>query len=337
MQLQEMINVVIRKQLNSYCLLGRYIQSTSVPMAVTLLVDSGLNMRSKLSGGTTKETYGSKATATALAVLDTLKEDEDYVTLITFDGDGSKLLNTTMIYNKALLYRSFSIRLPQNVAGGSKVNTNASATSDAINSAITALSTPGPVPANYLKVVIVLTTGEQFQNLSPMNMTPSNTGVNTFVYNFLATAPQCSASARTSFESIAVSKLDNPLYALQSYYSFLASVHKSFMGDKVDFGQQYADYSGVDNSTLTISKAGTRAYSTCRHITCTSQHTSYTFSEGRNSRFEDKVHYTFFQPCCNAETTRFLTSSIERTSGMLIFTRYVFCVQRLEVRESFWA
>lgn len=123
-------------------------------------------MRSKLSGGTTQETYGSKGTATALAVLDTLKEDEDYVTIITFDADGIKPLNTTMIYNKALLYRSFSIRLPQNVAGGSKMNTNASATSDAINTAITALSTPGPVPANYLKVCPLTTIFLQQQIIS---------------------------------------------------------------------------------------------------------------------------------------------------------------------------
>lgn len=106
-------------------------------------------------------------------------------------------------------------------------------------------------------MVIVLTTGQQFQNLSQISIS-SNSGVNLFVYNFITTnrTAQCNPAIRASFETIPVERFDNPLYALQSYYSFLANVHKSFMGDTLDYGQQYQDYSGIDNSTLTLSKAG---------------------------------------------------------------------------------
>lgn len=114
-------------------------------------------MRSKLSGGTNDETYGRKAITIALRFLDTLREGQDYVTLASFDGDGTKPLNDTMIYNRVLLYQSFSDRLTSIVNNGSKMNTNATATTDSINTAITELTNPSSIPANYLKVYYFLT------------------------------------------------------------------------------------------------------------------------------------------------------------------------------------
>jgi hypothetical protein len=111
-------------------------------------------------------------------------------------------------------------------------------------------------------VVIVLTGGLQYQNLSQLNI-PANSNVSVFVYNFLTTdqTPECNSTLRASTEEVSVQRYDNPLFFLLSYYSYLAKIHQAFMGTQIDYGQQYADYSGVDNSTLTLSKSGTNSNS----------------------------------------------------------------------------
>ena len=103
----------------------------------------------------------------------------------------------------------------------------------------------------------MFTSGEQYQNLSELNI-PGNSSVNVFVYNFLKTGQtaECNPTIRASSEEISVQRYDNPLLFLESFYSFLAKIHQSVMKTNIDFGEQYADYSGVDNSTLTLSKAG---------------------------------------------------------------------------------
>ncbi|KAG0630993.1 hypothetical protein M758_1G219000 [Ceratodon purpureus] len=43
---------------------------------------------------------------------------------------------------------------------------------------------------------------------------------------------------------------------MESYYSFLANVHKSWHGDiNISYSPRYPDHSGVDNNTMTLSKA----------------------------------------------------------------------------------
>lgn len=81
--------------------------------------------------------------------------------------------------------------------------------------------------------------------------------MNLFMYSFRTKrAAQCNPAIRASLEEIPDERLNNPLYALQSYYSFLAKLHRSFMKNQTDYGPQYQDVSGIDAHTLTLSKAG---------------------------------------------------------------------------------
>lgn len=233
-----------------------YIESTYVPKIVTILIDTGFNMRNLYNGATNGETFGSKAIATAVKFLPTLRRDQDYISIVAFDASGNKPLNETMIYNGDDLLKSYNASLNKNIFQ-TKLITNATATSKAINTAISDLnSDSSSAPAHYLKVLIVLTTGEEIKNLSNLSVTPSS-GVNVFVYNFFPSAQtaQCDPSTGVSIEYIQVKRIDNPLYAIQSYFSFMATAHKSFMRESIDYGQRYQDFSGIDNSTLTLSKA----------------------------------------------------------------------------------
>ena len=110
---------------------------------------------------------------------------------------------------------------------------------------------------SLLQVVIVLTSGLQFKTLSELNIL-ANSGVNLFVYNFRTPnqAPECNSAIRASSEGIPEERIDNPLYALESYYSFLGKIHKIFYGDTIDYSPPYRDYTGIDVNTLTVSKAG---------------------------------------------------------------------------------
>jgi len=105
--------------------------------------------------GTNDETYISKAITTALKILDTLTEDEDYITFAYFDGDGIKQLNVAMKYNQARMYQSFNDSLTAVVNIGSKSDPNSTHTNDAINATITQLNqltSSNSIPATYLKV-----------------------------------------------------------------------------------------------------------------------------------------------------------------------------------------
>lgn len=90
-----------------------------------------------------------------------------------------------------------------------------------------------------LQVVIILTTGLQFQTLSELDI-PPNSGVNFFLYNFRTDRDaECNSTIRASPERIPVERITNPLYALESCYSFLAKTHRSFMGNRTDYGQKW--------------------------------------------------------------------------------------------------
>lgn len=107
----------------------------------------------------------------------------------------------------------------------------------------------------WMQVVIVLTSGEQISDIS--TVTPNSDGVYLFVYNFVTNrTAQCHPSGRASMEDVPVSRLDNPLYALRSYFTFMATLHNSSMTDSVDYGTRSQDYSGIDSFTFTLSKAG---------------------------------------------------------------------------------
>ncbi|KAG0580091.1 hypothetical protein KC19_4G146100 [Ceratodon purpureus] len=233
-------------------------ESIYVPKVVTILIDCGRSMRDKLIGATNdQETYISKEINAALAVLNTLREDSDYVNIQCFDRDGIKPPGAKSQRYSSLLYQSFSDNLTQIANGGITENPSLINTTDAIKTAISELTNDAsPAPPDYLKVILMFTSGEQYQNLSELNI-PGNSSVNVFVYNFLKTGQtaECNPTIRASSEEISVQRYDNPLLFLESFYSFLAKIHQSVMKTNIDFGEQYADYSGVDNSTLTLSKA----------------------------------------------------------------------------------
>lgn len=133
---------------------GRYIESTYVPKIVTILIDTGFNMRNLYNGATNGETFGSKAIATAVKFLPTLRRDQDYISIVAFDASGNKPLNETMIYNGDDLLKSYNASLNVNIFQ-TKLITNATATSKAINTAISDLnSDSSSAPAHYLKVLI---------------------------------------------------------------------------------------------------------------------------------------------------------------------------------------
>lgn len=112
-------------------------------------------MRDMLVGANDKkETYISKEINAALAVLDTLREDSDYVNIMCFDAEGIKPPGAkSQIYNRGQLYQSFSDDLTQVANGGITENPSAVNTSIAIKTAISELTnTTSPVPPDYLKV-----------------------------------------------------------------------------------------------------------------------------------------------------------------------------------------
>ena len=88
--------------------------------------------------------------------------------------------------------------------------------------------------------------------------------MNLFVYTYPPTNltfipsnfSQAFCEARGYFETMEETAPQNPLLALHSFYSFLANIHSSFMDDRIDYSTQFMDFSGVDNQTFTLSKAG---------------------------------------------------------------------------------
>ncbi|KAG0631438.1 hypothetical protein M758_1G253400 [Ceratodon purpureus] len=239
-----------------------FVQSTYVHKAVALLIDSGAEMRKPGNTEILPGTNLNKAISLALRFLDTLsvvQGREDYVNIMDFSGHGTyRWLNNfkTSTYNKTRDNQNFSVALDGIVGDNIDVSSSPSAadTTNAINIAISELK---KIP-DVVQVVIVLTASGQ--NLSNLDIT-ANSGVNLFVYNFGVTAgeSQCNQTIRAFSEFIPVERLDNPLYALESYYSFLAKVHASFIkinyNETIDYGPECPDFTGVDNSTLTMSRA----------------------------------------------------------------------------------
>ena len=117
--------------------------------------------------------------------------------------------------------------------------------------------------SSLLQVVIVITAGKQFKSLADLNIT-ANSGVAVFVFSYFrfeGRLPHCSnsSSIQAYSDEILSERLDNSLYALHPYYSFTAKIHKEFRDrtqNLADYGTQAKDFSGVDNSSLTLSKAG---------------------------------------------------------------------------------
>lgn len=105
-------------------------------------------------------------------------------------------------------------------------------------------------------MVVAFIGGQQYRKNSDLNITQFP-NVNLFIYSFRAEQEYyCYPALRASLEGIPNERLNNPLYALHSYYSFLGKLHRSFMKNATNFGIQYEDYSWIDEHTLTLSKAG---------------------------------------------------------------------------------
>ncbi|XP_024357414.1 uncharacterized protein [Physcomitrium patens] len=241
-------------------------QSIYVPKGVIVLLDSGPTMQQPLNAGTMDESYTKKARNIVLQLLDTLSTD-DFIKVLSFSGDSSNvqpILNdsfTQVVYNDTNgnpLLNDLKAFLLSNESGVNKetLDPNATAMSNAINTSISQLTVNSVIPARYLKVIIVLTSGHYSTTLPEVDIRDPT--VYLFVYKLMPTSSldvvQCPTD-RTSFEEIPVSNINNPLYALNSFYSFLAKIHKNFTDDRIDYSQQSAPNSIIQNNTFFMSKA----------------------------------------------------------------------------------
>ena len=139
--------------------LGRYLESIYVPKAVTVLIDSGNDMRSKIPGFLNNDTYIGKAMNMSLEFLKTLTDvnvnevSADLVNIACFDGSVyTPLMNSTLPakYNSS---QPFSDSLDAVITNGN-INPSATGTAADAGVAITkAISTLKSIDsATHLKV-----------------------------------------------------------------------------------------------------------------------------------------------------------------------------------------
>jgi hypothetical protein len=118
---------------------------------------------------------------------------------------------------------------------------------------------------DVVQVVIVLTDGALGDPTSPMWESLKSAGVKLFVYKFedpdsldasIITDQQQVCNIGGSYESFPMNRRQNPLFALQSYYDFVASTHTK-MNSSVVYGYVYPDFVQADSEIFTISLPGT--------------------------------------------------------------------------------
>jgi len=122
----------------------------------------------------------------------------------------------------------------------------------------------------YVQIVIVLTDGALADSTSPMWNSLKAARVKMFVYTFeddpSVTDQHQVCTIGGSYEAFPITRRQNPLFALQSYYSFLANV-RTAMNDSVVYGYVYDDYDQGDSQVFTISQVGMIHYQPWKCIT----------------------------------------------------------------------
>jgi len=115
-----------------------------------------------------------------------------------------------------------------------------------------------------MQVIILITDSNAVDAISnaalPWDLINDN-NINVFLYMFPTSNANTDYDSLTSelctawgsFQALDYgSVVQNPLLALEAYYSFVANVHSTYVNNSID----YPDYSEVDNKTFTLSKAG---------------------------------------------------------------------------------
>ncbi|KAG0567449.1 hypothetical protein KC19_7G135200 [Ceratodon purpureus] len=248
-----------------------YLDGISVKKEVKIIIDVGSTMSTQVSldyGRPPEYTYLNLAKDTTLELLQTFSS-QDYVEVISFDSRQQVSLGAPV---NIMPYDSFvpSAR-PELAPLVAKVESLASSPEVApsnLDAAIgkAASSFTSALTGDYLKVIIVLSNGL----FAPLNS--SATGfpskalkdlkAKVMIYKlkqnqqdlFLTATPSLKdnlCSVNGSFELLEPQATLNPLYAMRSYFTYLARVHLAVV-DKPNWSNKYQSYSQLHNiSTVT--------------------------------------------------------------------------------------
>ncbi|KAG0627960.1 hypothetical protein M758_2G240200 [Ceratodon purpureus] len=244
-----------------------YIASTSVPKAVMVLVDVGASMinKDKFGGDVFLETAKS-ATRELLRTL----APGDSVNIIAFNS-----INATQFLfppvtaqerpNNSQNYPEYTeLQAKLSELKTDQTHFEASNITTAIDKALENFDYIKRPDA--LKVIVVLTDG-RFAEGSVILPTASLAAAKTklFVYDVSPTAKNLTASFTTQLCKIGGSFINiyrdvkNPLYAMESFYSFTATLHHRLMNTLADFTYKLDEFSRFNETVLMASKPAFRA------------------------------------------------------------------------------
>ncbi|CAK9862534.1 unnamed protein product [Sphagnum jensenii] len=215
-----------------------YLTGISVAKYVIVLIDVSPTMDDQLTPFLLSYSYLQASQNISMALLGTLLQ-ADYVNILTFDNAQASPLNTNAVYlqsNTSSELQGLTDKLT-NIRASNQ--TGPSNLTLAIGAALTYFPTNTP---QYLKIIIVLTDGQFATTGNPNQTLPvneiSSNKAKVFVYKMLQTItadndpylergsnlPSQICEVNGTFEVIS-QNLDNPLFAIKSFYSFLANTH----------------------------------------------------------------------------------------------------------------
>ncbi|KAH9576244.1 hypothetical protein CY35_01G151900 [Sphagnum magellanicum] len=233
-----------------------YLTGISVLKYVIVLIDVSATMDNQLTPFLLSYSYLQASQNISMALLGTLLQG-DYVNILTFDNAQALPLNTNAVY---LQNDSTSSELQglkdklTNIRASDQ--TGPSNLTLAIEAALTYFPTNTP---KYLKIIIVLTDGQFATTGNPNQTLPvneiSSNKTKVFVYKMLQTIttdddpylergsnlPSQICEVDGTFEVIS-QNLDNPLFAIKSFYSFLANTHIVAVNQKPYWSNVYPSF-----------------------------------------------------------------------------------------------
>ncbi|KAH8975721.1 hypothetical protein BDL97_01G173700 [Sphagnum fallax] len=232
-----------------------YLTGISVAKYVIVLIDVSPTMDNQLTPFLLSYSYLQASQNISMALLGTLLQ-ADYVNIITFDNAQASPLNTNAVYlldNTSSELQGLTDKLT-NIRASNQ--TGPSNLTLAIGAALTYFPTNTP---QYLKIIIVLTDGQFATTGNPNQTLPvneiSSNKAKVFVYKMLQTIttdddPYLERGSNLlsqicevdgTFEVIS-KNLDNPLFAIKSFYSFLANTHIVAVNQKPYWSNVYPSF-----------------------------------------------------------------------------------------------